>query len=183
MYLKQDLYQKTILFAGEKYKKQKLPIDGLPYVVHLSNVAMEVMFAWESCKDFDIEYALQLALLHDTLEDTETSYEELEKTFGIEVSKGVFALTKDKNIAKYEQMQNSIKKILNCPKEVGIVKMSDRITNLQKPPKHWNNKKIISYRQEAQYILESLKFSNKYLAERLSFKIDEYEKYITESFQ
>jgi len=80
-------------------------------------------------------------------------------------------------------MQNSIKKILNCPKEVGIVKMSDRITNLQKPPKHWNNKKIISYRQEAQYILESLKFSNKYLAERLSFKIDEYEKYITESFQ
>jgi guanosine-3',5'-bis(diphosphate) 3'-pyrophosphohydrolase len=180
MYLKQDLYQKTILFAGEKHKNQKLPIDGLPYVIHLSNVAMEVMFSWEACKDFDVEYAVQLALLHDTLEDTETSYEELEETFGIEVSKGVFALTKDGKNEKEKQMKDSIEKILACSKEVGIVKMSDRITNLQKPPKHWDNKKIISYREEAKYILESLKSSNKYLSERLALKIDEYEKYIKE---
>ncbi|WP_319370344.1 hypothetical protein [uncultured Ilyobacter sp.] len=62
-------------------------------MVHLSNVAMEVMFAWESCKDFDIEYALQLALLYDVLEDIETTYEKLEKTFGIGET--------DRNIAKH----------------------------------------------------------------------------------
>lgn len=178
MYLKQDLYQKAILFAGEKHKDQKLPIGELPYVVHLSNVAMEVMLAWEAGKDFDVEYAVQLALLHDTLEDTETSYKELEDNFGIEVSKGVFALTKDKKLEKRKQMENSIEKILGCPKEVGIVKMSDRITNLQEPPIHWSKEKIISYREEAGYILESLKSSNRYLSERLEFKIDEYEKYI-----
>ncbi|WP_319370345.1 hypothetical protein [uncultured Ilyobacter sp.] len=63
--------------------------------------------------------------------------------------------------------------------------MSDRITNLEKPPKHWSKEKIISYREETQYLLESLKFSNKYLSEKLRFKINEnqYEKYIGVSLE
>ena len=68
----QTIYQKTIDFAAEKHGKQKMP-TGLPYVVHLSNVAMEVILAHQQEPNFNLKEALQLALLHDSLEDTDKS--------------------------------------------------------------------------------------------------------------
>jgi len=56
-----------------------------------------------------------------------------------------------------------------------MVKMCDRITNLQPPPKHWSNKKIINYHQEAILIREKLGKANQYLAQRLHNKITQYQ--------
>jgi len=58
-------------------------------------------------------------------------------------------------------------------KEVGIVKLSDRITNLQKPPLYWDNQKKLAYREEAQLIAESLIDKNGFLSKRLQSKIEE----------
>jgi guanosine-3',5'-bis(diphosphate) 3'-pyrophosphohydrolase len=55
--------------------------------------------------------------------------------------------------------------------------MSDRITNLQKPPKSWPLDKIAHYRKEAELIHDALQEGNHYLAKRLARKIDEYGKY------
>ena len=49
----QSIYQKTIAFAAENHGQQKIP-DGLPYIVHLSNVAMEVFIAHKQKPDFDL---------------------------------------------------------------------------------------------------------------------------------
>ncbi len=79
----QALYQQALKFAGEKHtaKNQKVPGTNLPYVVHISNVAMEIMLAALFTPDFDLDFAVQVALLHDTIEDTETTYDELGETF------------------------------------------------------------------------------------------------------
>lgn len=176
----QSIYQKAILFAAKKHSEnhQTIPGTNLPYIVHLSNVAMEIMIAYQKTNDFNLDLALPLALLHDTLEDTATTTEELLQEFGLEVSKGVMALSKNKNLPKSEQMQDSLNRIKMLSKEVGIVKIADRITNLQEPPKYWTTSKKQEYQKEALLILEHLKGANTYLEQRLHAKIIDYEKYI-----
>lgn len=132
-------------------------------------------------KNFDIDFAIQLAILHDTLEDTETTLKELETVFGTKVALGVQALTKNKNFtSKRERLLDSLNRINELEKEVGIVKLADRITNLQKPPNHWDKAKIQNYLNEAIIINQKLDNKNPYLNNRLLFKINEYKKYTEE---
>lgn len=175
MYEIQNAYQKSIAFAGEKHKDQKLPGSSIPYMNHLSNVAMEVLLGCD--ESFDRAFAVQVAILHDVLEDTDTEFVEVEECFGREVAEGVFALTKTGNKSKEELMKESIDKILKCSVEVASVKMADRITNLQRPPEYWTAEKIYRYKKEAEYILGRLGHCNKFLKKRLEMKINEYEKY------
>ena len=90
----QHLYQEAIKFATSKHleKDQKVPGTNLPYVVHLSNVAMEIMIAASNSENFDLGFAVQVALLHDTIEDTSTKIEELENKFGADIAQAVLAL-------------------------------------------------------------------------------------------
>jgi len=94
----QDIYQKNLRYAAEKHAllQQTLPDSIIPYAVHLSNVAMEILVAATHSKSFDTEFAIQVALLHDVLEDTAVTAEELTTLFGSEVTAGVKALTKNK---------------------------------------------------------------------------------------
>lgn len=175
----QEIYQEAIKFAGEKHKNQKVPGTESNYLLHISNVAMEILVAYHEKDDFDLNYAIQLALLHDTLEDTDTEFAELEERFGKKVALGVQALTKNSDLAsKNERMIDSLKRIKELQKEVGMVKLADRITNLQEPPKHWKKDKIKNYSIEAKLISEMLNDKNEYLNNRLLNKIAEYEKHI-----
>ncbi|KNB61132.1 HD domain-containing protein [Chryseobacterium sp. Hurlbut01] len=170
----QTIYQKTIKFAAKKHAKQTIPGTDLPYLVHLSNVAMEIFIAFEKSKNFDLEFAIRIALLHDTLEDTDTTFEELENLFGIKTRQAVEALTKNAVINKSERMNDSLKRIRKQPNEVWAVKLADRITNLQTPPHYWSEEKIKNYKNEAILILKELKGGNSYLEERLKEKIENY---------
>jgi (p)ppGpp synthase/HD superfamily hydrolase len=171
----QQKYQKAIRFAGERHLDQKLPGSNVSYLVHVSNVAMEILLAYQAHPDFDVEFAVQLALLHDVIEDTETSYTELGDAFDKRIADAVLALSKDKRIdVKTERMKDSLERILRLEKEVGMVKLADRITNLQPPPLHWSTEKITKYGAEAQLIFETLKNCNVYLARRLRVKLGEY---------
>lgn len=95
-----------------------VPGTNLPYVVHLSNVAMEIFMAAMHTDDFDLEFAIQLALLHDTIKDTETTHEELLDTFGRTIAEGVQALTKNKGLPKEQRTRNCLNRIRKMPKEV-----------------------------------------------------------------
>lgn len=176
----QTIYQKTIIFATLKHleKGQTIPGTEIPYVVHLSNVAMEILIASQNTHNFNIEFAIQVALLHDTLEDTNTTFEELVSEFGCEIAEGVLALTKNDALPKNEKMLDSLNRTKKLCKEVWAVKLADRITNLQKPPQHWNVSKKTEYKKEAKIILELLKGGNEFLENRLLKQIDEYDKYI-----
>jgi len=97
---------------------------------------MEVLMANANTEDFNVALAIQAALLHDTIEDTDTTFSEVEENFGTAVANAVLALTKNESLPKEEQMMDSLKRIKKLPYDVWAVKMADRITNLQKPPSH-----------------------------------------------
>jgi guanosine-3',5'-bis(diphosphate) 3'-pyrophosphohydrolase len=176
----QAIYQETIRFAAERHAKenQTLPDSDIPYVVHLSNVCMEILIAGQHAEDFNLSLAVQSALLHDVLEDTDTTEAEIKDRFGTEVAQSVRALTKDKTLPKADRLSNSLQRIKECPKETWTVKLADRITNLQKPPASWSPEKITQYQREARLILEELKDGNRYLAGRLRKEIEKYGQYI-----
>lgn len=139
---------------------------------------MEILLASQNTTNFNLSSAIQIALLHDTLEDTNTTYEELENEFGKEVAKGVLALTKNDKLPKNEKMLDSLNRTKQLQIEVWAVKLADRITNMQTPPTHWDNVKKQEYKIEAEIILEILNGCNQYLENRLLNKIEEYNQYI-----
>ncbi len=174
----QDLYQKAINFAGNKHADQKVPGSSASYLVHLSNVAMEIMIAAGHTDDFDLDFAVQVALLHDVLEDTSTTFDELREAFGHKVARSVLALSKNEDLPVSEQIIDSLARIKSEPKEVWAVKLADRISNMQKPPPHWDINQVIDYKKMAGIILLQLKGGNAYLEQRLFKKIEAYKEYI-----
>ncbi|MDR2385590.1 MAG: HD domain-containing protein [Tannerella sp.] len=170
----QSLYQQTLKYAAERHGNQKITGSEIPYVVHLSNVCMEILLAAQWSENFDLRLAIPVALLHDVLEDTLTSEDELTNRFGQLVTSGVKALTKNDALPKEEQMSDSLRRIKQMSKEIWAVKLADRISNLQPPPAHWTQTKIVQYREEAQTIYDELKDGNAYLADRLKSAIIHY---------
>jgi (p)ppGpp synthase/HD superfamily hydrolase len=173
----QDTITKAWFFASVAHKTQLYPTQNLPYITHIGNVMMEVMGVVSALKN--PELSIVCSILHDTIEDTQVSYDELVTTFGEEVANGVLALTKNEKLpTKKERMLDSLERIKEQSQDVWLVKMADRIANLGKPPLHWKKEKIEAYRDEAKLILEHLKQSNELLAQRLAKKIEEYQVYV-----
>jgi len=176
----QDKYIQAWNYASQAHIGQFVPGTDIAYINHLANVAMEAMSAIALNTDIENpDLLVQCALLHDTIEDTGCSYSDIEQLFGAATAKGVSALSKDKNLAtKAEQMEDSLQRVLQQPAEIAMVKLCDRITNLQPPPKHWNTEKIAKYQKEAILILESLGAANDMLSQRLQLKITNYNQYL-----
>ena len=165
----------VIMFASLYHEGQKMFEPEVSYLTHVMGVASNVLEAYHNGEEkFDLDYALKVAILHDTLEDTKATYDDIASKFGEEVARGVKALTKNENIEKVDRMKDSIERIKECPKEVAIVKLADRVYNLRCVPKSWSNEKVESYKQEGKVIYEELHLANKYLAEKLNYRINKY---------
>ncbi len=176
----QEVYKKALNYAAKAHGEQKTP-DGLPYLTHITSVAMEIIHACEKSQldEQKANLAVSCALLHDTIEDTAVTYDELYTDFSPNIADGVEALSKDPSLqSKQEQMRDSIEKLMNQPYEVQMVKLADRISNLKQPPESWSQDKIKAYLNESKFILSCLKNSNIYLSIRLEEKIEDYKKYI-----
>ena len=173
-----DLYLKAWNFASRAHEEQCVPGTTIPYINHVGAVAMEIISA--IARDGSVgepDLAIQCALLHDVLEDTATDVEQIDKEFGERVAKGVLALSKDPDLpSKEAQMRDSLRRIKTQPREVWMVKLADRITNLQPPPRNWSRAKIVKYHGEAKQILSALCTASNALSERLYIKIERYKK-------
>lgn len=175
----QDKIQKAMKFAGEQHCNQILPGTKANYLLHISNVLMEVLVAYQELPDFNIDLAAQIAVLHDVIEDGDVTPDEMARLFGEDVTEGVIALTKNESLpSKPEQMQDSLDRINRQSREVGIVKLADRITNLQQPPSSWTIEKKLYYIKEANQIANAMVGKHAYLENRIKEKIREYENYI-----
>jgi len=170
----QDLYFQALHFAAEAHKDQKFGDTDLPYIIHTVSVAMEVMTAISIENIENPDLAVQCALLHDTIEDTEIQFSDIEKIFGKDAALGVLALTKNRELDKELRMRDSVERIKLQPKEIWIVKLADRITNLESQPSHWTKERIIDYKSEADYILKSLGSASPFLEQRLKNRIENY---------
>ena len=171
----QEIFTETYRFAADAHKNQKVPGTDLPYIMHVTFVTMEVIAALDYHPEMDGNFAVQCALLHDTIEDNDTiSPGHITALFGKKVTDGVAALTKDANLPKKEQMDDSLLRIKQQPKEIWLVKMADRIANLGTPPPHWDHNRTLAYYEEARKIHAQLHFASDYLGERLQEKILKY---------
>lgn len=178
MFWNPDLYQQLIRFAAEAHAGQRVPGSELPYLVHLANVVQETLRACAADATLDADLALACAWLHDTVEDTEVTLDQVREHFGPAAAAGVAALTKDEALPKAERMADSLDRLRAQPREVWVVKLADRITNLQPPPAHWPVAKRRAYRDEARVILERLGEGSRVLSERLGKKIEDYAAYL-----
>lgn len=178
-----DIYHKAWLFAtlahdGQFYGGHE---EGLkiPYINHVGSVAMEVSLALSYADhEYDADLAIQCALLHDVIEDTPYTYQELQDLFGSSVASGVAALSKiELWISKSDQMLDSLQRIQQQPVEVAVVKLADRICNLSTPPFYWSAEKILAYATEAKVIYQHLKSAHPQLAQRLFEKIQVYPRF------
>ncbi len=171
----QEFYIKAYKFAAQSHLNQTVPGTELPYIMHLSFVSMEILGAVRIEPNHDQNLALQCALLHDVIEDTEVTYPQVASEFGKAVADGVLALSKDKTLEKSLQMADCLERIRQQPSEIWMVKLADRITNLQPPPAHWTPDKITRYKAEALQIWETLGAASDFLASRLLGKINAYD--------
>ena len=170
----QDLFKRALDFAARAHGEQKVPGSGAPYVVHLTKVAAEVL--WASQTDaFDVDLAMACALLHDTMEDAGVKLEALERDFGSAVAQGVLALTKNEALPKALRMDDSLSRIRAQPRAVWVVKLGDRVTNLEPPPPAWTLEKRRAYLDEARRILSALGGGSAALEARLEEKARAYE--------
>lgn len=174
----QDGYVRAYRFAAQAHLGQTVPGTDLLYIMHLSFVSMEVMAALSVEEGHDEDLAVQCALLHDVIEDTEVTYKQVAAGFGQPVADGVLALTKDVTLPKHRQMEDSLGRIQQRPYEVWMVKLADRIANLQPPPAYWTLERIAGYREEAGRIYEALQEASPLLAARLLGKMEEYKAFL-----
>jgi (p)ppGpp synthase/HD superfamily hydrolase len=169
-----DRYVAALRFAAAAHNTQKEQGHDLPYLVHVVSVVAEVIAALPTMHGIDPDLAVTCALLHDTVEDTKITLDDIRAQFGEAVAAGVAALTKDSQLPKHEQMPDSLRRILEQPREVAMVKLADRITNLSAPPHYWTKDKCTSYRAEAGVIADTLGAACPALEARLRTRIELY---------
>lgn len=172
----QDSYNQAWIFAAGAHAGQTLTASTLPYAVHLAMVANEVMAADREAPIERLAETLQIALLHDVLEDTSVPFEELQTRFGEFVAEGAQYLSKVVAGGKLP-LETYLERLATGAPQYAIVKLCDRITNLQPPPSSWARSKIAEYHGESQRILASLGHVHGPGAERLRTKIDNYRRY------
>jgi len=175
-------FKTNLAFALQAHGEQKTP-HHLPYAMHFLSVASEVMAALsvEPLSFDENNVAIACALLHDVNEDTSMRVDKHSPIAGNAevIAKGVAALTKDKTLwMKKAQMEDSLKRLKKRQDCVALVKLADRITNLDRPPSHWNHAKKEAYLKEATLILEHVGYAHGYLARKLAQKIEAYTLYM-----
>ena len=171
-------YEKAWQFAALAHKGQtykgRTPETNYDYITHIGMVTTRVLQGLNATPQANADLALQCALLHDTLEDTSTTYEQLMAEFGKSVAEGVLALSKNPDLPRGEQMRDSLERIIQQPKEVWMVKLADRADNLNYVPWNWTAERINDYKIEAQLILDTLGAANPLLAQQLAERIAHY---------
>jgi (p)ppGpp synthase/HD superfamily hydrolase len=110
----QEKYLTAWDFACTVHNEQTLPCSDIPYINHFGLVAMEAIaiIAHENVDNLNL--LVVCAILHNSIEDTTTGYEDISNTFGTDIAKGVSALTKNTQLPfKYAQMLDSISRVKN----------------------------------------------------------------------
>jgi guanosine-3',5'-bis(diphosphate) 3'-pyrophosphohydrolase len=128
----------SIAFAADKHRRQRRKdADATPYINH--PIAVATVLAVEG--DVADEAALLCAILHDTVEDTDTSFSELAQRFGQEVADLVRELTDDKSLKKSEQKRIQIEHATQRSSRARLIKIADKICNVRditvSPPTDW----------------------------------------------
>ncbi|QGZ64772.1 HD domain-containing protein [Paraburkholderia acidisoli] len=129
----------AVAFAADKHRNQRRKdAEASPYINHPITLA-NVLANEGNVAD---EAVLVAALLHDTIEDTQTTREELASRFGETVARIVTEVTDDKALPKAERKRLQVAHAAQISDQAKLVKLADKISNLRdiaaRPPADWS---------------------------------------------
>lgn len=149
---------KAVAFAAEKHRHQRrLDARASPYINH--PIALANVLCHEG--GIDRITVLCAAVLHDTIEDTETTAAELEDVFGSKIASVVLEVTDDKSLKKAARKQLQIDHAPQLSDEAKLVKLADKICNLRdilaSPPAGWPRERKREYFEWAKNVIDGLR--------------------------
>lgn len=161
-----SLFMAALKFSAEKHRNQRRKDKAqTPYLNHPIAVA-ELLWRVGNVSRMPV---LAAALLHDVIEDTSTSAQELRSRFGDEVFALVLAVTDDKSLPKDVRKELQV---LHAPKlsvEAKLIKIADKICNVRDvtccPPPNWPLERRIAYLDWAERVVKGLGACNGALQE------------------
>ena len=148
-------------FAAEKHRHQRRKDAGAsPYINH--PLAVAGVLALEA--DVEDEMLLIAALLHDTVEDTETTFNELEEAFGPPVRHIVEEVTDDKSLPKQERKELQVSHAVHASGAAKQLKIADKICNIrdisENPPADWSESRKAAYLRWADRVVRGCRGIN-----------------------
>ena len=139
------------LFAKDKHRNQKY--GDKPYYTHLEQVVSRLKAIGITDED-----VLCAAWLHDTIEDTDTTFDDIEQRFGSNVAVMVLSLSKDTSLPKKEKERQYIEQLKNAPWQAQIIKICDISSNLKElKNSSWSKSKKTKYVKKKSYNLNVIK--------------------------
>ncbi len=152
------LLLRALAFAAHKHRGQRRKdVEASPYINHpiaLANIL---------CNEAHVTDVSVIcgALLHDTVEDTETTEAELVREFGAAIAGIVMDVTDDKTLAKDARKEQQVEHAAHIRDEAKLVKLADKISNLRDvvnaPPAGWDLQRRRDYFDWAKRVIERLR--------------------------
>ena len=145
-------------FAAHKHREQRRKnVAASPYINHPIALA-HVLVHEGGITDVAV---LCAAILHDTVEDTETTFDELEARFGTGIAGIVREVTDDKNLVKAQRKALQVEHAPHLSHAAKLVKLADKICNLRDvaddPPANWPHQRRIEYFEWAKRVIDGLR--------------------------
>jgi guanosine-3',5'-bis(diphosphate) 3'-pyrophosphohydrolase len=163
---------KAMAFAADKHRFQKRKdTEGTPYINHPINVALTLS---ELGGETDLDL-LVAAVLHDTIEDTQTTPEEIRQQFGQIVLDIVMEVTDDKSLPKEERKKLQVLNASKKSEPARKLKLADKICNVTDiilhPPNNWSVERKLHYLEWAEQVLAGLTGTSAILESKLTDQI------------
>jgi guanosine-3',5'-bis(diphosphate) 3'-pyrophosphohydrolase len=161
------LILRALEFAAHKHRDQKRKdAAASPYINH------PIQLANVLCTDAGVtdSAVLAAALLHDTLEDTQTTVAELREAFGERIAAIVAEVTDDKSLLKSERKRLQIEHAAHISREAKLVKLADKICNVRDvadhPPAKWDLARRREYFEWAKAVVDRMRGTHEALERR-----------------
>jgi len=147
-------FLRALAFAAHKHRDQRRKnVEASPYINHPISVA-EILAREGGVAADSILIA---AVLHDTVEDTETSFAELEAEFGTEVAGLVREVTDDKSVEKQQRKALQVAHARNASLAAKQLKIADKLCNVrdiaESPPDGWSMERKLDYLEWAERVV------------------------------
>ena len=153
-----SLLLRALAFAAHKHRDQRRKdVAASPYINHPIALA-DVLVNEGGVEEIEV---LCAALLHDTIEDTDTTRDEVAGAFGERVAAIVAEVTDDKTLAKAERKEAQVEHAAHISREAKLVKLADKICNLRDvvahPPAGWSLERRREYFDWAKRVVDRLR--------------------------
>lgn len=161
------LVLKATEFAAHKHRNQRRKDkEASPYINHPITLASILL----NEGGVDDPKVLAAALLHDTIEDTETSYDELKGQFGVLIADMVMEVTDVKWLHKDARKRLQVSRAARSTRGAKLVKLADKIANLRDmkahPPDGWSLERKREYFDWAKSVVDQIRNTNPRLERR-----------------